>query len=412
MEDCSICCYPFNKVLRKQIECLKCNQKMCNACVKKFLLSTLEDPYCMHCKHPWDLFFINKVLSKNFLSKEWKSSRSELLFNREKSFFPDTMPLVSLEIEKEKIYTEITSIENKIHALKHRKTILSNRLYQIVNHRVQSVPDKNKAFSIRQCPFSNCKGFIDEKGSCPICGNISCLKCNIVKTEIEHECDEKDIETWQEIQKMSKPCPNCGTRIQKASGCSQMWCPGCHVAFNWNTGQIEKGAVHNPHFYEWAERLGINPTANINNNQMCNQYRVWNYYNYTRIVPVDKKIEFRNLHQRLNHIINNDITRMRDKVGRNNTDLRIKYLRNQMDEEKYKKILVQREVGHQKMTRILEIYETLNMLIVPLFDNFLNKTLDYQTLLLQIKDLEKFVNDNIQEINKTFHSDIGNIILF
>ena len=406
--DCSICCYTFNKITKKPIECLKCNNLTCSMCVKKFLLSTLEDPHCMHCKHPWDLFFTNKVLSRNYMSKNWRISRSDLLFNREKSFFPETMPLVALQIEKEKLEEELNKIEEQERSLKHRKTLIYQRIYQIDHNQDLPVIDKTKNFNIRQCPFSNCKGFLDENGLCLICNKNSCLKCNVIKSESEHTCNEVDIETWKEIIKSSKPCPNCGTRIQKVSGCAQMWCPGCHVAFNWNTGVIEKGPVHNPHFYEWAERLGINP--NNNNNNVCDGNRVWNYYNYINI-KFENRTQFRNIHQKLNHIIHSDMVTLRNKVGRNNSDLRIKFIRNFMNEEQYKKTLIHREIQHQKNIRLYETLETLNFIIVPLLLNFMNKSIEYSVFYKNIRDLEKFVNENIDEINKTFKSKISRMII-
>jgi hypothetical protein len=33
--------------------------------------------------------------------------------------------------------------------------------------------------------------------------------------------------------------------------CSQMWCPDCHTAFDWRTGHIETGRIHNPHYMEF-----------------------------------------------------------------------------------------------------------------------------------------------------------------
>ena len=37
--------------------------------------------------------------------------------------------------------------------------------------------------------------------------------------------------------------------------CDQMFCVSCHTAFSWDRGTIEKGVIHNPHFYQWQKTL-------------------------------------------------------------------------------------------------------------------------------------------------------------
>lgn len=406
--DCSICCFSFNKKTRKPIDCPKCAEKTCVECIKKFLSNTLEDPHCMHCKHQWDLFFTNNILPRNYMSTQWRVSRAGLLLNRERSYFPETMPFVALEIEKENLQDELRKIEEEEHKLKTRKNNIYRRIQEIHNFPNSSnSKDKEKesgSFKIRQCPTINCKGFLDtSNGHCIICNHFSCLSCNTNKNGENHECKQEDLETWQTIQKSSKPCPNCATRIQRSYGCAQMWCPGCHVAFNWNTGHIERGPIHNPHFYEWADRLGIQQAPNVNR---CEENRVWYYYGFTNI-PTESRKNFRECHQRLNHIVNNEIGNLRIKAQRINTDLRIKFIRNLMNEEQYKKILIQREIQHQKDVRMLETLDTLNMVVVPLLQQLLSKEISYEIFLNHLKNLEKFVNENITEINNTFRSKIS-----
>ena len=46
------------------------------------------------------------------------------------------------------------------------------------------------------------------------------------------------------IKKETVKCPNCATPIYKISGCDQMWCTSCNIAFNWRTGRKIKGIIH------------------------------------------------------------------------------------------------------------------------------------------------------------------------
>ena len=64
------------------------------------------------------------------------------------------------------------------------------------------------------------------------------------------ECDKEAVETMKMLNKDTKPCPSCGTMIHKVSGCNQMWCPSCKNAFDWRSGRIERGVIHNPHYYQ------------------------------------------------------------------------------------------------------------------------------------------------------------------
>jgi hypothetical protein len=55
------------------------------------------------------------------MSTQWRVSRAGLLLNRERSYFPETMPFVALEIEKENLQDELRKIEEEEHKLKTRK---------------------------------------------------------------------------------------------------------------------------------------------------------------------------------------------------------------------------------------------------------------------------------------------------
>jgi len=70
------------------------------------------------------------------------------------------------------------------------------------------------------------------------------------------------VESVKLKKKDTMGCPSCGVRIYKIEGCDQMWCVECHTPFSYKTGDIVKGVVHNPHYYEYIREHGENNLRN------------------------------------------------------------------------------------------------------------------------------------------------------
>ena len=51
--------------------------------------------------------------------------------------------------------------------------------------------------------------------------------------------------------------------------CDQMWCIECKTAFSWAKGTIEKGVVHNPHYYQWMRQNGGLPRNPNEHQENC-----------------------------------------------------------------------------------------------------------------------------------------------
>jgi hypothetical protein len=109
------------------------------------------------------------------------------------------------------------------------------------NARRSGVSVERKQF-IRKCPVTDCRGFLSTRWKCDVCENYICIDCNEIKKGDDHVCDPNAVETMKLLKSDTKPCVKCGAMIFKISGCSQMWCPDCHTAFDWNTGKIVSGA--------------------------------------------------------------------------------------------------------------------------------------------------------------------------
>ena len=61
----------------------------------------------------------------------------------------------------------------------------------------------------------------DQVMECPVCKGSACTQCHVHLRAggiNRHVCDPDTLATVQEILNSSKPCPTCGTHIQKSEG--------------------------------------------------------------------------------------------------------------------------------------------------------------------------------------------------
>ena len=254
MTDCSVCCEKFNASNHKRVTCPFCDFNSCRTCIQTFLLSTSTDPHCMGCKNLWSREVIDGACTKVFRDTKLKNHRETLLFERERCLLPQTQDAVARVLELRNIDRLILEAGEHINTIRktlHQLHVTRNR----ISHSEYTTDTEKKTF-VRKCPVENCRGFLSTRWKCQICENNICPDCNEIKHGDEHVCDPNNVETVALLKKDTKPCPKCGTMIFKISGCSQMWCPDCHTAFDWNTMRIEMGRIHNPHYYEF-QRTGV-----------------------------------------------------------------------------------------------------------------------------------------------------------
>jgi hypothetical protein len=113
---------------------------------------------------------------------------------------------------------------------------------------------------VMQCQTDGCRGMLSSQYKCDLCSKYTCPKCflAIAGEKDDHVCKQEDMDTVEELRKNTRPCPGCGMRISKTDGCDQMWCTECKTAFSWSKGTVERGVVHNPHYYQWMRENGRN----------------------------------------------------------------------------------------------------------------------------------------------------------
>ena len=407
MNDCTICCEKFNLTNHKKVSCNYCDLESCRKCVQTYLMEITTDSHCMQCKNIWNREFIDSTCTKQFRNKELKTHRENILFEREKCFLPDAQVIAHRRMEKAVLISEnnkkITDIQAQIIRL------------HIENERIQREGDvmtpedtaERRKF-IRKCPVTECRGFLSSQWKCELCDNKICHECNEIKTD-DHECEPNNVETMKLLKKDTKACPNCGTMIFKISGCAQMWCPDCHTAFNWNTLQIEKGVVHNPHFFEF-QRMGGTLNRNPGDIPCGGLPNVHDLYKACKIkivrqAPVilpESKIFFDFLRMIL-HITNMEMIQVNEgQQNRMALNLRVRYLMNDIPEVDYKSILQRDEKAREKHRDINNILTMITHTGTDILRQFVSGEMTDEQTTDIINNLIAYTNDTLKIISQRY----------
>jgi hypothetical protein len=287
MTECAVCLEGFNKSTRAPSECPHCHTKVCRTCFQFYLLNDISDlPRCVNpeCGQGWQREFIDSESTRTFRLQTYKEHREKVLSDRERARLPatqeeaaavksakDTVEATALEVRDLtrqifELQRKLTDAETKRH---HAQQVLYTwgRYRMPVNNEIQttSVPKRAEPVAfVRACPAPDCKGFLSTAWKCGLCNQWSCPDCHELKglqKDCDHTCDPTKVASARLIDRESKPCPKCGARISKIDGCDQMWCTQCNTGFNWRTGKVADGPVHNPHYFEYLRRTGQAPAA-------------------------------------------------------------------------------------------------------------------------------------------------------
>jgi len=269
MDRCGVC---FENTNHKKVTCPFCDLNTCRTCTQTYLLSVMEDAHCMGCKHVWNRQFVDHFCTHNFRHVDYRRHRENVLFEREKSLMPETQ--VHVERILEMRYLNKVIAEQKVQLsklymtygrLSYDEYIQVQEIHELIENMRQTrerideirfsnpdITEIKKSF-VRKCPEGECKGFLDEDWYCGICRTTFCNDCGEIKHD-DRTCDPDLVKTMKLILKDTKPCPKCSTMISKIDGCAQMWCTQCQTAFDWRSGNIQIGRIHNPHYLEFKRK--------------------------------------------------------------------------------------------------------------------------------------------------------------
>ena len=437
MTDCAICCDKYNLSTRKEVKCdyTDCEFSCCKTCVRTFLLGTTADPSCMNCKKPWNEKFLVANLNRTFCDKEYKTHRKDLLVEREISKLPETMEAAErtkkVEVEEEKgrvIREMINTINKELKTLKLENQICNNRIYHIRSGTKEATTSERRKF-IMACPNNSCRGYLSTQYKCDICELYTCPQCIEIigynKTD-EHICNPENVASAELIKKDTKPCPQCGIRIFKISGCSQMWCTECKVAFDYNTLKIDTGLVHNPHYYQHLAQQNNGQAPRNPEDILCGG--LCTVTHLQRVIfaklktGIPDEIELYttqtyigDMHRTVSHITHYELPNARREVRTllDTQELRVNYILGKRNKKEFNKkefaaIIYKRDTQRKKYTELLHIYELFSVVGIENFNLFVNTiSSDYVNIInmkiLEFDNLRIYCNKELAKISVAYN---------
>ncbi len=430
MINCSICTEDISEEKIYKCKNEECNLEACIICYQKYLMESAFSPSCMGCKNEISLDDFVTLFPKKWRLNDYKQHTKNILWSKEQSLMNGSQSIIEDKHKVEEQKKIIIDLKENIQIEKQKHKDLINKLKNDLENNKEILYAMNGEDYMHtkneykyKCPNAvKCNGSLNSKYECILCDSNFCRDCFDIldkNTEIEHICDEDKKKTIAEIKKNSKACPNCGTSISKVDGCDQIFCVSCGTAFSWNTGKVENGIIHNPHA---AKYFAANPEAReryldrIHNRNNEDDY---DDNNYISQLLLQEHLYKNNVPEQIwtQYIL---INRCVYNYGHepeiqepDNNDYRMKWLKKEIDDESFKKIVFTRYKKYQKNKMDYEVIKTAmenikNILYEVLQCNDIDSLIDLESDILQVL---AYMNVKLLYIGEYFELKAKHIVL-
>jgi len=383
MDTCTVCC----EYTTSYIVCSYCKFQACETCNQKFIEDRPREPLCMNCGKIWSREFV----LKNVRHKKWFFQHiGKYILEQEKMLLPETQEEASLISHIQELSRWIKTLPSQAQLKRKYKSLGTDGLNKIIEEKrdihykamvaINSVKEKTITYGniqttkvrkenhyIFKCP-GDCRGFIADNYKCGTCKCLVCKKCRVQIDEegSEHICNEDDIKSSELVSSLTKPCPKCMSPILKSGGCDQMFCVLCHSAFSWDTGEIESGIIHNPHYYEYLSTL---TTRDVDIDVIaCGEIpdALTFMTKVTAVTPSGVFLtKLSQLHRIATHIRYVVSPSWQVNKVKDNIDIRVQYLLEEIDESTWESKLLYREKKRMK----INAFRDLIQLVMTILDD-------------------------------------------
>jgi hypothetical protein len=341
------------------------------------------------CGREWTREHMVKTMRKNWVAKEYKEHRENILYDQERALLPATQIVANARKEYHRMQHRMIQIDNEIKRLRELKYQTSRKIRQLYNqsHNMESVNEEERKAFVKKCPVEECPGYLSSQWKCGTCNIWACPDCHVVKGETRdtgHTCNPDILATAQLLARDTKSCPKCHIDIYKIDGCNQMWCVKCHTAFDWISLRIVTDNVHNPHYFQYIRDTnnGVVPRNPLDNPNQCGNeinartlmpLRYFLNFTSTKELGASVNTQINKITRNIIHLREVEMPLMRVNYANRNLELRIQYLDREITENDFKIYLQRSEKKNQKKQDIFHIYEMVVNTISDLIMDIVRK---------------------------------------
>jgi hypothetical protein len=420
MPGCDICANNYTGTLRKPIECNYCQFKCCLKCFKTYITNKATALKCMSCKNTFEMDFLQEQLSKQYFNTVIRKLERDIIFEQEKKYLINTQR--ELDLKKKQVWMKMSINTEKEKLSKFVKddddlgyALQESLIFELENE------IKNLSFNyIKKCGNIQCNGMlsdentIDDNYLCTICFSTTCKDCEVVLIENsqkraseEHICDKNILENLKTLKEETKPCPTCLARIYKTEGCDQMYCVSCFTVFDWKSGVIDIGKIHNPEYFKRLKHYNRNPLDIQCGRELDTDMWANPEHKYYKLVKDPKFINYFCSIANSVAYISKQIKEVKNETSINR-DIRIQFLNGKMKETRYKILCSENINIAKKKNKMLDIVITFmncgNEIFFRVFHHWDNvsKDLDdveYHNFKKELDDFTSLCNDEFNKIS-------------
>jgi hypothetical protein len=377
------------------------------------------------------------------LHSEYKNHRERVLLEREKQLLPESQNLVHNYRESKRLRERVEVNNERLQDLRAETWRLRDQIandayrasqleYNNYRGSIQVQAKKPKREFMFPCPEDECRGYMGSTDMvCGVCKAQACNKCGVILQE-GHVCDPNMVANFDAVKKASKPCPSCACPTSKIDGCDQMWCVLCHTAWSWNTGEVVRGVIHNPHYFQYLRETtdgDIPRQPGDGGGMVCRNERVprgWDISRKNRhflnqfrrddgSVPEEHMQEFRRYERyggmlldfcRVCLHFSEDWLRRQRQEEDQTCDLRLKYLIHEITEDEMKTLLQRREKKQLKQKDVADIYDMTVEVGGELLWAYVTDERDLEETVEEVNKLRAYANTNLRNVGEKYHMNV------